>query len=75
MTTNNVQLEVIGSIEKLSIQPGDVLVVKVPIGCATKNVLRRMEETLRGMLGNDLPILIIEGNVEMKVVRNDAVPS
>ena len=64
----------IKTIEKIDIKKGDVLAFyikeKIPAH-AKEMIMEQMKKTLQGIFGADVPILIIDGDVKMQVIRQE----
>jgi hypothetical protein len=69
MTTNNEALRIIGDVEiaKLSLAPGDVLVVRVAQHISP-DTQRRIKAYIEPMLPHENKVLIIEPGVDLSVV-------
>jgi len=61
---------IIKEINKLSLEKGDILVIKIPIGTSS-DLYRKTKEYLRRNIPSDVKVMIISNNVDIGLIKNE----
>lgn len=65
------ELKVVGEIQRLKLDPEDVLLVRVPLGTLTDDILEQIHGSIANLFGEHQKILVLEGEIDMDVIAPD----